>query len=103
MMNYFREALEVLAANRLRTILALLGLVVGVSAVIAIQVLGAATSGATAGIFQGFSDHTFIVYPNVHGTFSPEAGLLVSDVEALNSLPNVKLAIPYETLTRTAQ
>jgi putative ABC transport system permease protein len=97
--TYLLEALATLSANRLRTALSLAGLVVGVGAVIAIQILGHAMTGATTGIFQGFSNYTFLVYPNNQNGFSQEQAVSFAEVDQLQSIPNVRLAIPYWQLT----
>ncbi len=94
-MTYLMEALATLLANRLRTALSLAGLIVGVGAVIAIQILGHAMTGATTGIFQGFSNYTFLVYPNSRNGFSPQQAVSFAEVDQLQSIPNVRLAIAY--------
>jgi ABC-type antimicrobial peptide transport system permease subunit len=96
--NYLLEAVRALAANRLRTLLALTGLVVGVGAVIAIQVLGHATSGAMAGILQGFSNNTFLVQPNTQNGFDLKSGIKLSQVPQLDTIPGVVSAIPYSQI-----
>jgi putative ABC transport system permease protein len=101
--TYLIEALATLSANRLRTILSLGGLVVGVGAVIAIQILGHAMTGATTGIFQGFSNFTFLVYPNNRNGFSDQSAVSFADVERLQAIPNVRLAIPYRQPTVLAR
>jgi putative ABC transport system permease protein len=101
--SYFIEAIQVLVANRLRTVLALIGLVVGVGAVIAIQVLGHATSGATTGIVKGLSPRTFLVFPDQTNGFDRKMGYRQSDLAALRSIPNVTQAIPYFPLTLNAR
>jgi len=96
--NYLVEAARALAANRLRSVLALVGLIVGVGAVIAIQVLGHATSGAMAGILQGFSNYTFLVQPNTQTGFDLKSGIKLSQVPELDKLPGVVSAIPYSQI-----
>lgn len=98
-MTYLIEALATLLANRLRTVLSLAGLIVGVGAVIAIQILGHSMTGATAGIFQGFSNYTFLVYPNSQNGFSQQQAVSFAEVNRLQSIPNVRLAIPYNQPT----
>lgn len=98
MIDYLREAVLSLASSRLRTGLAVVGLMVGVAAVISIQILGHATSGAVAGIFQGFSDYTFYVQPNAQGGFDPKSGVAMADVESIGRLENVRLAIPFNQI-----
>lgn len=94
-MIYLSEAFAALAANRLRSILSLAGLVVGVGAVIAIQILGAAMTGAATGILQGFSNDTFLVFPNNKNGFNRESAVSFAEMRMLQSIPNVAIAIPY--------
>lgn len=96
-MEYVFEAFSSLIANRLRTVLALTGLVVGVAAVIAIQILGHATSGAFAGILKGFSNYTFLVQPNFQNGFDPKSGVTLTQLHTLESVPHVVAAIPFGT------
>ena len=76
--------------------LALLGLAVGVAAVISIQILGHATAGAMAGIFKGFSNYTFIVQPNFQNGFDQKSGLTLKQISLFTSVPHVLEAIPFE-------
>ncbi|MFN2459262.1 MAG: ABC transporter permease [Candidatus Velthaea sp.] len=64
MLQYVLEALAVLNGNRMRSFLTTLGLIIGVMAVISIQVLGAGMSGAVGGILGSLNDRTFSVFPN---------------------------------------
>ena len=95
MIAYLGEAIGSLAANRLRTLLALVGLVVGVGAVIAIQVLGAATAGAMTGVLQGFSNYTFLVQPNTQNGFDLKSGIKRSQIPQLENIPGVARAIAF--------
>ena len=93
--GYWIEAFRVLAANRARTILTALGLVIGVTAVIAIQVLGAGMSGAVNGILGGMSDRTFFVVANVRQADLTRAALRLSDLQRLQAaVPNVVDVLP---------
>lgn len=98
MISYLQEALSVLYANRLRTILALVGLIVGVGAVIAIQVLGQATAGALSGSLRFMSQDTFIVLPDTQKGFDPKSMFTLGDLSAIGQMPNVIEAIPYSQL-----
>ncbi|MGA9417735.1 MAG: ABC transporter permease [Candidatus Cybelea sp.] len=102
-MNYLIEALATLSANRLRTALSMAGLIVGVGAVIAIQILGHAMTGATTGIFQGFSNYTFLVYPNSRNGFNQQQAVSLAEIDRLQSISNIRLAIPYSQPTLLAR
>jgi putative ABC transport system permease protein len=93
--QYFAEAFAVLAANRIRTILTATGLIIGVMAVIAIQVLGAGMAGAITGVLSALSDQTFFVVPNQQQTDFTRAAIRLSDLQrAPSEVPNVVAAIP---------
>jgi len=108
--QYLLEALGVLTANRVRSILTALGLIIGVTAVIAIQVLGAGMAGAISGILGAVNDRTFVVLPNQQQADFTRAAIRLSDLQrAKNEVPNVIDAIPaggqslrvsYEHLSR---
>jgi putative ABC transport system permease protein len=95
MIQYLLEALAVLAANRVRSILTATGLIIGVTAVIAIQVLGAGMAGAVSGILGAVSDQTFVVFPNQQQADFTRAAIKLTDLQrAKNEIPNVVEAIP---------
>jgi len=98
---YLREALIVLLANRTRTILTLTGLVIGVMAVISIQVLGAGMAGAVGGILGSYSDASFSVFPNGRQADFTRAALRIDEINrAADVVPNVVEAEPMGSLTR---
>jgi len=95
MIQYVLEAFAVLAANRARSILTATGLIIGVTAVIAIQVLGAGMSGAVAGILGAVNDRTFVIVPNQQQTDFTRAAIRLDDLQrAKNEIPNVVEVIP---------
>jgi ABC-type antimicrobial peptide transport system permease subunit len=61
---FFAEAFGVLLGNRTRSLLTILGLIIGVAAVIAIQILGKGMSGAVGGVLGSLNDRSFYVFPN---------------------------------------
>ncbi|MBV8153892.1 MAG: ABC transporter permease [Candidatus Eremiobacteraeota bacterium] len=87
-MIYFQEAWAVLAANKLRSLLTITGLIIGVAAVIAIQVLGGSMAGAIDGLLGGMSDNSFIIFPNTQQNNAFAAAIKLSD------LPEIKRAVP---------
>jgi putative ABC transport system permease protein len=93
--QYFAEAFAVLLANRIRSLLTVLGLIIGVTAVIAIQVLGAGMAGAVSGLLGAVSDRTFVVLPNQQQADFTRAAIRLSDLHrAKDEVPNVIAAIP---------
>jgi putative ABC transport system permease protein len=100
---YFSEAFAVLLANRVRSILTALGLIIGVTAVIAIQVLGAGMSGAVSGILGSLSDRLFFVAPDQRQADFTRAAIRLDDLERMPSeVPNVIAAIPGGAAVRDA-
>jgi putative ABC transport system permease protein len=102
--QYVAEALAILAANRVRTILTALGLIIGVTAVIAIQVLGAGMSGAVTGLLGGLSDRAFFVFPNQRQTDFTRAAIRLEDLQRMKyAVPNVVDALPAGGTVRDAR
>jgi len=94
MIQYILEAVYVLSANRTRSFLTALGLIIGVMAVISIQVLGAGLSGAVNGSLGQFNDHSFFFAVQRQANFS-RALLTLRDIERVKAnVPNVVEAIP---------
>lgn len=102
--QYFAEAFSVLAANRVRSMLTALGLIIGVTAVIAIQVLGAGMAGAVTGLLGALSDRTFFVVPNQRQRDFTRAAIRLEDLQRMRfAVANVVDAIPGGTTTRSAR
>jgi putative ABC transport system permease protein len=95
MLAYIVEAASILLANRMRSILTMIGLVVGVAAIVAIQVAAAGMAGAVGGILQGMNANTFYVIPKRTQGNNVRAGLHTSDLTLLEAIPGVETAIPW--------
>jgi putative ABC transport system permease protein len=101
--QYFGEAFSVLMANKGRSILTALGLIIGVMAVISIQVLGAGMAGAINGILGGLSDKTFVLRPTAQQVDFTRAAIRLTDLQrAKLEVPNVVEAIPASGQTLRA-
>jgi putative ABC transport system permease protein len=94
-MMYFDEALRVLLANKVRTFLTIIGLIIGVFAVISIEVLGRSMSGSIDETLGALSDNTFIIFPGrFQGNFA-RASMRLSDLATIVAeVPNVTAAVP---------
>ncbi|MGB6987358.1 MAG: ABC transporter permease [Candidatus Aquilonibacter sp.] len=92
---YFDEALRVLLANKVRTFLTIIGLIIGVFAVISIEVLGRSMSGAIDETLGALSDNAFILYPgSFQGNFA-RAAIRLGDLGTIVAeVPNVATAVP---------
>ena len=98
-MMFFEEALSVIFGSKIRSLLTVTGLIIGVGAVIAIQVLGNSMSGALNGALGTMTDDSFIVSPNGTQTNFEKAMVTKTDLSSLAQIPNVKEAIPMVAQT----
>ena len=102
MIQYVLEALYVLSGNRTRSFLTALGLIIGVMAVISIQVLGAGLSGGVNGALGQFNDHSFFVAVQRQANFQ-RALMTLSDIARVKAtVPNVVEVIPVAAQQRVA-
>ena len=93
-MLYVQEALRVLLANKARSILTMLGLIIGVGAVIAIQTLGSSMAGAIGGALGNLADNSFFVQPDPTQANYQRALITRDDLVALAALPNITTVVP---------
>ncbi|HEY1429467.1 MAG TPA: ABC transporter permease, partial [Candidatus Tumulicola sp.] len=99
-MIYAAEAFRVLLANKLRSLLTMLGLIVGVGAVVAISVLGSGMAGGVGGLLGGMSDESFIIFPNQQQPDLPAAEFRLSDLPTLrDAIPQLSDAVPLAFVT----
>ncbi len=102
----FRMALTALVANKLRALLTMLGIIIGVAAVITLVSVGRGVEGVVLSEFEGLGNNLLFVFP---GQLSPEqqgplrsggSGLTDKDVTALADplrVPDVLRVVPiYE-------
>jgi len=93
----FRVALRALSANKLRSALTMLGIVIGVTAVIALVAAGQGVQASVTEQLRGMGTNLLVIYagrPGASGSFRP---LTMGDVEALSDpdwLPDVALVAP---------
>ncbi|HTA38421.1 MAG TPA: ABC transporter permease [Candidatus Acidoferrales bacterium] len=99
-MIYFEEALSVLFANKVRSLLTITGLIIGVAAVIAIQVLGSSMAGAVGGLLGGMSDNSFIIFPDQQQRNTDRATIKLSDLPTIkNAVAGIAEAVPVAGIT----
>ncbi len=97
----FAEAAGVLGGNRTRSLLTVLGLVIGVAAVISIQILGHGMSSSVTGILGGLSDNSFFLFPSQRQADFAKAAFTANDIARANALvPNLAAAIPAGNVSR---
>jgi putative ABC transport system permease protein len=103
-----RLALTSIKSNKMRSFLTMLGIIIGISSVIAITSIGASAKGAVGKEFEAYGMNYMVIYPNWEMTvdgveysdlFSPE------DIEALkNRYPEDILYIsPYVSANSDAK
>ena len=99
--QFFAEATGVLLGNKLRSLLTVLGLIIGVAAVISIQILGKGMSGAVSGVLGTLNDQSFYVFPNARQADFSKAAIKYRDIERTKELfPNVVVALPAGSVDR---
>ena len=99
--QFFSEALGVLLGNRTRSLLTILGLIIGVAAVISIQILGKGMAGAVGGVLGTLNDQSFYVFPNTRQADFAKAAIKYRDIERTKELfPNILAALPAGSVNR---
>lgn len=97
-LTIFRVALVSLWANKLRSALAMLGIIIGVGAVISMLALGAGTQKEVLSRYTSMGTNLLIVRPGNRGTGGVMSGtqqnLTLEDSIALLELDNVKAIAP---------
>jgi putative ABC transport system permease protein len=94
------EALQSLNANKLRSMLTVLGIVIGVAAVIAMLSIGRGAQASITSQIESFGTNLVYVYPGsanqsgVRGAQGSAATLTLDDAKALASLPDVEAVAP---------
>ncbi len=76
------EALESLTSNKVRTALTMLGIIIGVGAVIAMLAIGNGTEQAIVGEIEGIGTNLLFVMTNYEDVTNPEP-LTIRDAEAI--------------------
>jgi macrolide transport system ATP-binding/permease protein len=94
-----RTALRALRANLFRTVLTLLGIVIGVASVIAMLAVGDGAKRSVLERISAMGTNLLIVRPwsgtqRGYGSSGTIATLVPSDAEAIAELPNVLVAVP---------
>ena len=99
--QFIAEAVGVLTANKTRSLLTIIGLIIGVAAVISIQILGKGMSGAVSGVLGSLNDHSFFLFPNTRQADFTKASITYKDIERTKVLfPNIVSAIPAGNVQR---
>ncbi|NGZ06386.1 MAG: MacB family efflux pump subunit [Magnetococcales bacterium] len=92
-----KTALHALRANLFRTILTLLGIIIGVGSVVAMLALGDGAKQEVVSRIQAMGTNLLLVRsgaPNLRGSGGSTATLTIDDADEITRLPNVKRAVP---------
>jgi macrolide transport system ATP-binding/permease protein len=98
--EYFRQGFKTLAANKIRTALSMLGILIGVAAVVAMLALGRGAKQAIESQLSSLGSNLLILRPGATrvGGVSQEAGattrLTPEDAEALSHVAGIKAVGP---------
>jgi macrolide transport system ATP-binding/permease protein len=98
-----RTALRALRANLFRTVLTLLGIVIGVASVIAMLAIGDGAKQKVIDQVSAMGTNLLTVRPGAPNTrgFDATATLVIEDVQAIAELPNVLASVPEQGATIT--
>ncbi|MBO9102356.1 MULTISPECIES: MacB family efflux pump subunit [unclassified Rhizobium] len=98
-------ALRSLLANRLRTILTLLGIIIGVSSIIAMLAIGTGVQNSIMNRITALGANLLVVHPNMtefRGDIkNASAALVPADADAILDIPNITFAVPEMQKTVT--
>ena len=105
MLEAAKMALRSLRANLFRSVLTLLGIVIGVGSVIAMLAIGDGAKQAVIDRISAMGSNLLLVRPgapNQRG-FSATATLVIGDVQAIDQVPNVLAAVPEQMSNATVR
>ncbi|CAN7574809.1 MacB family efflux pump subunit [Pararhizobium sp. LjRoot235] len=102
-----RMSFRALRANLFRTILTLLGIVIGVSSVVAMLAIGTGAQDSVLNRIAAMGSDLLVVRPNMANFRGGEGGSIVSlvpsDADAILELPNISFAVPEMSSTLTVR
>lgn len=102
--RFIREAVESLSANKLRTGLTMLGIVIGVAAVVAMTAIGAGASSSITSSIESMGTNLIYVSRQYGDQIANPQALTLADAEAIMSsggAPDVLAVAPSVNTTRT--
>lgn len=101
----FRMAMRALTANLYRTVLTLLGIVIGVASVVAMLAVGNGSKQSVMDQMSAMGTNLLLVRPGAPGQRNANgvATLVPDDAIAISALPNVTAAVPEYTGGMTAR
>ncbi|MBS5909281.1 MULTISPECIES: ABC transporter permease [Paenibacillus] len=100
MLETIRVALSSLRGNLLRTVLTMLGIIIGIGAVIAIMAIGRGTTASITKEINGLGSNLLMIYPYIPYdednwmTMAQPKDFTLEDVKAMKKLPSVADVAP---------
>lgn len=102
-----KMAVRALRANLFRTILTLLGIVIGVGSVVAMLAIGTGAQNSVLDRISSMGSNLLVVRPNMANFRGGQGGSIVTlvpaDADAILEVPNVSFAVPEMTSTVTVR
>ncbi|MDQ0318574.1 macrolide transport system ATP-binding/permease protein [Pararhizobium capsulatum DSM 1112] len=102
-----RMSFRALKSNLFRTVLTLLGIVIGVSSVVAMLAIGTGAQDQVLSRISAMGSNLLVVRPNMSNFRGGEGGSIVSlipsDADAILNLPNISFAVPEMQSTLTVR
>ncbi|MET3646521.1 MacB family efflux pump subunit [Phyllobacterium ifriqiyense] len=102
-----KMAVRALRANLFRTILTLLGIVIGVGSVVAMLAIGTGAQNSVLDRISSMGSNLLVVRPNMANFRGGQGGSIVTlvpaDADAILDVPNVSFAVPEMTSTVTVR
>ena len=102
-----RMSLRALQANFFRTVLTLLGIVIGVSSVVAMLAIGTGAQDQVLSRIAAMGSDLLVIRPNMAGFRGGDGGSVVSlvpaDADAILELPNIAFAVPEMSSSLTVR
>lgn len=112
MINYITSALSSIWHNKVRSVLTLLGVVIGVASVTTLIALGQGLKDEVAGLIEGFGPNVIVVLSGKIDLDNPQAAnktnpanfistdiLTLDDMRAIGSVPEVEASSPISLVT----
>jgi macrolide transport system ATP-binding/permease protein len=103
MRDALRAAWRVMWTNSFRTLLTLLGIIIGVASVIVMMAIGAGTEKQVLEKMAAFGANRLYVIPGGENPRGPGGTLSLDDVSIVRDIPNVTAAMPFLTSNATVR
>ncbi|MBS3168747.1 ABC transporter permease [Candidatus Woesearchaeota archaeon] len=100
---YIYLAFRNLTHRKLRSILTIVGIVIGITAIVSLLSISSGLKGAISSEFEKMGSNKLFVTPKTAVSFTPGKGLTNNDVKALERLSEFKWVTPYLLKSSTVE